>query len=131
MTAQITSAKQTINFSYENSEIQVRINIISETCIEVDATEWYKEFGARELMPYNFGYIPSEKELRELYPPYKEPMAEEWYITTTHGTTWFGKVSEMRDDYKYCDLFIGSEEQVLAERHKRYEEEQESWRGLP
>lgn len=44
---------------------------------------------------------------------------EQWYVSTTYGTTWTGKVSEMLENYNYEKLFTGTEKEIFDELDKR------------
>jgi hypothetical protein len=48
----------------------------------------------------------------------------EFYVSTTMGTTWYGRIDQMRDDYKYynVDTFL-TEEEAINESSRRKEAE--------
>jgi hypothetical protein len=48
---------------------------------------------------------------------------ETWYVSTTYGTTWLARLSQMRDDYSYNGLFYGTYEEAWREYRRRRDEE--------
>ena len=44
------------------------------------------------------------------------------YVSTTLGTTWMGEIESMREDYRYYNLFYGTEEECLEELECRRNE---------
>ena len=44
---------------------------------------------------------------------------EQYYVSTTYGTTWMGTLESMREDYHYGNIFIGTYEECLLELSER------------
>ena len=50
--------------------------------------------------------------------------ANTFYVSTTFNTTWLGSVEDMREDYDYKNIFIGTLEECQEELELRQNEEE-------